>query len=321
MVELRDDCRAVLLSPSPERSSQNVEALSESVRARIRVLPPPGENLLFGLLHASIWSSARAGSCQVSECLALGTPFIGIEYRGCMHPQVLHREAAMFVHTTSSVLPDQATKEAAVRFLQVPKESMRHLHDQRFGASSVVADFLERLPKQPRRDPERIRRGWLLARSATKGASGQASGSNDFPSRISDAAPAQPELGSIDSVAVLYRGFGQCTDRLPLGSALMPRRASPRRTSALPNETGSGRQVLLVDRERQLMIEEDAGEPFLPPLPSDRPPTPSACVRRGYVAYTARDLGAASATLALVVVRFGILPNGQLGDSSSPCAG
>lgn len=266
MVELRDDCRAVLLSPSPERSSQNVEALSESVRARIRVLPPPGENLLFGLLHASNLVIGKSGFMQVSECLALGTPFIGIEYRGCMHPQVLHREAAMFVHTTSSVLPDQATKEAAVRFLQVPKESMRHLHDQRFGASSVVADFLERLPKQPR--PETLKESERLGYSREvlrKALAVRHPGATISVENIRCSRLRNLNWGSIDSVAVLYRGFRSARTAFLWGRRYASESVAQEDICAA-QQTGSGRQVLLVDRERQLMIEEDAGEPFLPPI-------------------------------------------------------
>ena len=123
LCELPEDWRAVLLSPTPLQSRQKLTALPDAIGARIRVLSPPGENLLFGLLYTSQLVIGKSGFMQVSECLALGTPFIGITYRGCMRPEFLCREAAEFVHTTASSVPDQATKDAALRFLHVRRES------------------------------------------------------------------------------------------------------------------------------------------------------------------------------------------------------
>jgi hypothetical protein len=172
----------------------------------------------------------------------------------------------MFVHTTSSVLPDQATKEAAVRFLQVPKESMRHLHDQRFGASSVVADFLERLPKQPR--PETLKESERLGYSREvlrKALAVRHPGATISVENIRCSRLRNLNWGSIDSVAVLYRGFGSARTAFLWGRRYASESVAQEDICAA-QRTGSGRQVLLVDRERQLMIEEDAGEPFLPPI-------------------------------------------------------
>lgn len=264
--DLPDNCRTVLLSPFPEQSRQNVEVLPESVRKRVRVLLPPGENLLFGLLHASNLVIGKSGFMQVSECLALGTPFIGIEYRGCMHPEVMHREAAKFVHTTSSVLPDQATKKAALRFLQVPRESLHHLHNQRFGGTSVVADFLERLPKQPR--PETMHESERLGYSREilqEALAVRHPGAEISVDRIRCSRLRNLTWGSIDSVAVFYRKLGKPRTAFLWGRRYTSEDAAQADISAA-QQAGSGRQILLVDRERELVIEEDAGEPFLPPI-------------------------------------------------------
>ena len=264
--ELPGDCQVVVLSPNPSQSKLNVAALPQSIQERIRVLPPPGENLLFGLLQASKLVIGKCGFMQVSECLALGTPFIGIEYRGCMHPEVLDREAAKFVHATSSVVPDQATKDAAMRFLGLSRERLSHLHDRRFGAVAVVADFLEQLPKRPRIETgeESSRMGYsrdLLEQALAA----RHPGAEIAVEHIRSSRLRNMNWGCIDSVAVLYR----CSESRR--AAFLWGRQYISESAALSDvdtarTAGSGRQLLLVDRERRLLIEEDAGEPILPPI-------------------------------------------------------
>jgi hypothetical protein len=264
--ELPEDCRVILLSPAPAESSQNVAALPESVRARVRVHPPPGENLLFGLLQASQLVIGKSGFMQVSECLALGTPFIGIEYRGCMHPEVLHREAARFVHTSASVVPDKATKEAALRFLGTPREKLRRLHDQQFGAASMVADFLEQLPKQPRAETlqESERMGYSRPRLEQALATSH-SGATILVDRVRCSRLRNLNWGLIDSVVVLYRADGNAQAAFLWGRQYVSETAA-QEDICVAGAEGSGRQILLVDRERRLLIEKDAGERILPPI-------------------------------------------------------
>jgi hypothetical protein len=83
---------------------------------------------------------------QVSECLALGTPFLGINYRGCFPLRLLPKRVRRFVHATNTIQINRATVDAAVRLIQIPRNEIRGIQDGKFGARAMVADFLEGLP-------------------------------------------------------------------------------------------------------------------------------------------------------------------------------
>jgi hypothetical protein len=92
----------------------------------------------------------KLGFMQVSECLALGTPSLGIQYRGCFPLWFLSEPASRFVHGTPCVGRDDFPAAAAVRLLHTSPEEMSGVHDGHFGARLIAADFVERLPALPR---------------------------------------------------------------------------------------------------------------------------------------------------------------------------
>ncbi|MGB2604881.1 MAG: hypothetical protein WBC78_14885 [Candidatus Sulfotelmatobacter sp.] len=139
-------CAAVFLTPDPQEARERVASLPQSVAKSILVLPPPSENLLFGLLQRSSLVIGKCGFMQISECLSLGTPFLGINYRGCFPLRLLPKRVRRFVHATDTIEIDRATVDAAVRLVQIPREEIRGNQNDKFGARAMVADFLEGLP-------------------------------------------------------------------------------------------------------------------------------------------------------------------------------
>jgi len=157
-------CAAIFLVPDPQESRERVSALPREVAQQILVLPTPSENLLFGCLQLSNLVIGKCGFMQVSESLALGTPFLGITYRGCFSLKLLPKPVRRFVHAAERVRVDAATVDAAVRLIHISHDEIRRIHDGKFGARSIVADFLERLPPGRRngtREYIRRRHPWM----------------------------------------------------------------------------------------------------------------------------------------------------------------
>jgi hypothetical protein len=139
------DCAAVFLTPAPKECGELLRTLAPQFAQRTIALPP-SDNLRFGLLQRS---SLVIGSCefsQLSEALALGAPFLGLMYRGCFKVKYLPRGMRRFVHATDSAHADSETLDTAVRLMLTPRVEMLGIHDGRFGATAMIADFLERLP-------------------------------------------------------------------------------------------------------------------------------------------------------------------------------
>jgi len=140
------DCAVIFLTPNPQESRARLASLPPQVAARSVVLPSPSENLLFGLLQLSNLVIGKCGYMQVSECLALRTPFLAITYRGCFPVWFLPARVRRFVYATATVKVSTATMDAATRLLHTSADKMNSIHDGSFGARTMVADFLERLP-------------------------------------------------------------------------------------------------------------------------------------------------------------------------------
>jgi len=153
--KLRDKPPAtIFLAPDPDRCRERLQERG-CLPLTAAILPPPGDNLLFGLLQQSRLAIGKCGFMQITECLVARTPFLGVHYRGCFPIPLIPTAAQQFVHAvypgaSPSEEPEAATLEAAVQFLRTPKTRLRRIHDGATGAVRRVADFLERLPPEPR---------------------------------------------------------------------------------------------------------------------------------------------------------------------------
>lgn len=144
------DCAAVFVTPALKECRELVSALVPDFSGKVIFLSAASDNLLFGLLQRS---SLVIGACdftQASEALALGAPFLGIEYDGCFRMRSFPRSIRRFLHTTDTVPCDAATAEAAVRLLLTPRDAVRRVHNGRFGAAALASDFLESTPASPK---------------------------------------------------------------------------------------------------------------------------------------------------------------------------
>jgi hypothetical protein len=260
------ECEAVFLSAQPNEAGERLAALPEAIRKNVRVLGPPAEPVLFSLLRRSSLVIGKCGFMQVSECLALGTPFIGVQYRGCFSFSVLHRRARRFVHSTTSIEADRETTRAAVRFLKTSPREMACLHDNRFGGTALVADFLERLPRTPRGETtaecERLGYSREMVQAAVEQLRGSAAARVHWvrATRLRNVAG-----GRIDSLTALYDEGGACRQAFLWGRTYDARTAA-RRDSEAATEQGSPRRVLHRSADGLTLIELDVGEPNLPPL-------------------------------------------------------
>jgi hypothetical protein len=119
------------------------------------VMPPPAEDVLFGALAGAYLTIGKCGFMQISESLAVGTPFIGVYYRGCCPLFLLPAEAQQFVHAVpvrpgEGMNPSEDDIQAAARMLRTPRSALEKLHDASQGALRIAAEYLERLPRVAR---------------------------------------------------------------------------------------------------------------------------------------------------------------------------
>lgn len=263
----RRGCAVVFLAPKPHETQERLHSLPANLLKNTRVLPLPSENLLFGLLKISKLVIGKCGFMQVSECLALRTPFLGIQYRGCFPLQFLPRAARPFVFGTHKTHATWKTQRATARLLGTSPDELCHLHDGSFGARSAVADFLERLPSTPRGQTteECLRLGYpaamFLEVLSKRHPDATVSIDSVRCTRLRDM-----QWGYIDSVVCSYTIKSQ-RKAIFLWARRYKSRWVAKRDLFLAGLPTSGRRVLFVSRDGLSMLEEDMGELVLPTIP------------------------------------------------------
>jgi hypothetical protein len=143
---------ALFLSPDVEGVQQRLEHLSPALRGQARVVKPPPEQVLFGLLQLARLGIVKCAFMQVTECLSLRTPIIGFYYVGDFAIHYLPSIYQSFAFTTTEPEADADTVAAARRLLRVEPEAMAVIHDGELEATAKTATFLEELPRTPRQD-------------------------------------------------------------------------------------------------------------------------------------------------------------------------
>jgi hypothetical protein len=142
---------AVFVSPDPGSINERLAVLAHADR-QIRTLMPPSDRLLFGLIQIARCAVTKGGFMQVSECLSLHTPVIGLFYHQCYSPDQLPEAARAFVHVADDGVADPGTVAAARRFLGLDPAALSAIHDGSLDAAARAADYLEALPRTPRAD-------------------------------------------------------------------------------------------------------------------------------------------------------------------------
>ncbi|HSS75594.1 MAG TPA: hypothetical protein VLV54_02515 [Thermoanaerobaculia bacterium] len=147
----RPDVEAVIITPELEQCRQRIAAFGLPEDG-IRVVSPPPDSVLFGLLARARLAVVKYGYMQVTECLALRTPAL-VVYRGSVQ-WIYHLPASYrpFVHVTPGGNPTSATVEAARDLLARDHHGISALHDGRLGAADAAANFLTVLALNPRRN-------------------------------------------------------------------------------------------------------------------------------------------------------------------------
>lgn len=142
----------LFLSRNPGKCRRELKNLPGQIKkkVRVKVIPPPTDPILFGLLALSRFSVVKHGFMQVTECMALGTPVIVVYYEGPRWLDFLPEECRPFAFFTERVKPDAAILETARRYLSMAPIEMAGIHNGEFAAAARSADFLESLPRKQR---------------------------------------------------------------------------------------------------------------------------------------------------------------------------
>ncbi len=148
----RPDLEVLFLSSDVAGCQQRLSRLPDRLRERVRVVGPPPERVLFGLLQLSRLAVVKCAYNQVVECLSLGTPVIAYYYVGDFTLSYLTPECQAFAHSIPSVEADEKTVSEARRLLNLRPSEITSVHDGEFGAVAKAATFLEALPRAPRQD-------------------------------------------------------------------------------------------------------------------------------------------------------------------------
>ncbi len=259
-------CEAIFLAANPRETEERLAGLPLEARNRVRVLRPPDEGVFFALLHRSSLVVGKCGFMQVSEALALGTPFIGIEYRGCFPVSSLPSGAQKFVHATTSVEADRVTTRVAARFLKTSAEKLKSLHDGRFGGIPLVADFLEAMPRTPRASTTSECAKLGYEENIVCPALERLNGSSDVRMHSVRATRLRSwEAGRIDNLSVIYETGGARRHALLWGRHYNDR-AAANADLELARKPESPRRLLHYSPASLVAIELDIGEPHLPPI-------------------------------------------------------
>jgi hypothetical protein len=146
--ELSDPSLSLVYIGSDIQKIQEIqEQLPAQIRSQSRVIQPPSEPALFGLIKLSKFALTKCAYMQVTECLSLGTPVIGYFYPGYFPLSFLPDEIRRFVYATDKPGANQEMVAIAKKYLNVKPEELLSVHNGELNSLSKAADFLEDLPR------------------------------------------------------------------------------------------------------------------------------------------------------------------------------
>jgi hypothetical protein len=261
----RDDVGVVFLTNQPDRCLLRVLSLPDPIRQQARVLAPLADRLHFGLLAESRLVIGKCAFMQVSECLTLRTPIIGYYYRGDFHLGFIPEECRPFAHMTSDIAADDETVARARHFLDLPPGDMRAVHDGELGSAAATAEWIERVPRQPRpgiaAECERSGLSPSLLDEALRAADGGDAVLQDVRMTL----VREPQQQQIFAVVCHYAVGGQSLARR-FWLRTFESDAAAQAELARLRHPDARRTLYGLAPDGRALIEQDIGEAALPPL-------------------------------------------------------
>jgi hypothetical protein len=162
----RPEVEVLFVGPADEALNARLAEMPAALSSRARVIATPEDGLLFGLFQLARCAVTKCGYMQVTECLSLHTPVVGVYYPGYYSFEHLPRALRQFTHAAIQPEADESTLAAARRFLEMDPDELNAVHTGRWGAAASAASFVENLPRSPRAgtQAETARLGWTASR-------------------------------------------------------------------------------------------------------------------------------------------------------------
>ncbi len=257
----------VFLTRDAPATAERLAALDPTLAARAHLVAPPPEVVLFDLLAASQLTIGKLGFMQVTESLALRTPFIGVYYRGCFAPEALPEVARGFVHATTACEADAGTLAIAKKFLSLEESELAPVHEQDFDAIQRAAGFLEALPLRTRQVSSRELQanGYddELVQSMVR-----ACAPADAPIQIEDVRCSRIRRSETSLLDCLVGNFrvGQQQRSVSLWGRFFVDDEAFAAGLSEAKQAHPTRDVVFHSKERRFFAEHDRGEKLLPPL-------------------------------------------------------
>jgi hypothetical protein len=151
--ELGDASLSIIyISPDTDQIEHYRNQLPDQTRSRTRMITPPDDKTLFGLIKLSKFAVTKCAYMQVTESLSLGTPVISFYYPGYFPLSFVPRSLKSFAYATDKLHSNPEILEIAGKYLNMKPEDMHDVHNGELGAAAKSADFLETISSQPRQE-------------------------------------------------------------------------------------------------------------------------------------------------------------------------
>lgn len=258
------EMEGLFFSPNPEECKKHLEKLPAYIREKIRVIAPPPDPTFFGLLELSRLAVVKSGFMQVIECLVLHTPIIGLHFEGFFSLTDLPKICESFVHATYNPDADSETTAAAQRFLDIPPEKMKNIHNNDLNASAVAADFIENMSRVPRKNTTQeceklgFKKKYIIKALSNLNRSGQIT----FHFMRCALLRNFPEYRIYTLVCSYFKDGKKEFSRL--WCRVYKSRKAAMADVSNAKSPDSGRRLIYFSAARHLLIEEDIGEWALP---------------------------------------------------------
>jgi hypothetical protein len=138
-------CHVMLISPDILATRTRLERLPVRVQNKIQVMSLPDEALLFETIRRSRLVIGKLGFMQMIESICLGTPFLGLYYRGCFP---LWGVPPRMLRVVGQTFSTKATLPVCLRFLRLLYTGQRFIGEVSgsvFSGQSKACDFLEHM--------------------------------------------------------------------------------------------------------------------------------------------------------------------------------